>query len=87
MAEAKYEPRPVTVEQDHVVLTLTLEEAAALYDVTLHVAGSPHESRRKYIDNISTVLRSVELGRKVGINRNDIRRDVAPGIWFKSPDE
>lgn len=57
-----------------VVLTLSQEEAAALYSVLCRVGGSPTASRRGLIDNIYDALIEVKVDRG--------ERDLAGSVTF-----
>lgn len=54
--------KTVTVDEDVVVLTLTVHEAKTLRTVVAHVAG-PTDGPRGDMDNVSKALYAADLGR------------------------
>lgn len=70
----------VTKSVPAVALTLTLDEAQALYDVTRNVGGHDLLTRRKLIDNIHYALENA--GVKINRAAED---DIKGTLIFKEP--
>lgn len=82
MAIAKLEKKAKTivVEEDVVILELSVDEAKFIATVLDFVGGDPGSSRRRYQESISSALG--EAGIPSGYPHDDIDREV-PGIYFK----
>jgi hypothetical protein len=51
--------KKVSVEQFNVELTLSLEEAQVIFDITEKVGGNPHTSRRGLVNGVRRALHPI----------------------------